>query len=437
MPSVIFMSSDFKFNKELRESFKEVKNEKGEVIRQRSSTFVETQMKDRLSKLLEKETNIITQEFRAAIKNNRKIDSKKSVKVINNLENFYKNAESIIKSSKIIIISDVDTRKLFRKKITPGGVNRDTFLARIDKVAEKNGLVAKKYLLLYSYDIDKVYKEDEFTKLVSNTREQYVKSSESGAGYMTQVDKGDKSRFIEYNMEEALSSAPVGVEEYKGVADVLKKEEEASEEAVINDLIKFQKKAKENTKIIFNPTGNIVKDLKIAIVNNLLLKVKYVSDKNTEELATGVRLIEPVALGQSKRTATKGLALRAWLKKGDTNNPKDRPGWRFLYVANIKSIEFTGDVFKYKRPSYNSTGDKWMASIVAIASFDTKRIYGKGRKAEIYTSTVQRLTLLISEAPSKQARTYVRKLLEIKKNHESGKQVLGYADRELLYSYFE
>lgn len=437
MPSVIFMSSDFKFNKELRESFKEVKNEKGEVIRQRSSTFVETQMKDRLSKLLEKETNIITQEFRAALKNNRKIDSKKSVKVINNLENFYKNAESIIKSSKIIIISDVDTRKLFRKKITPGGVNRDTFLARIDKVAEKNGLVAKKYLLLYSYDIDKVYKEDEFTKLVSNTREQYVKSSESGAGYMTQVDKGDKSRFIEYNMEEALSSAPVGVEEYKGVADVLKKEEEASEEAVINDLIKFQKKAKENTKIIFNPTGNIVKDLKIAIVNNLLLKVKYVSDKNTEELATGVRLIEPVALGQSKRTATKGLALRAWLKKGDTNNPKDRPGWRFLYVANIKSIEFTGDVFKYKRPSYNSTGDKWMASIVAIASFDTKRIYGKGRKAEIYTSTVQRLTLLISEAPSKQARTYVRKLLEIKKNHESGKQVLGYADRELLYSYFE
>lgn len=437
MPSVIFMSSDFKFNKELSESFKEVKNEKGEVIRQRSSTFVETQMKDRLSKLLEKETNIITQEFRAALKNNRKIDSKKSVKVINNLENFYKNAESIIKSSKIIIISDVDTRKLFRKKITPGGVNRDTFLARIDKVAEKNGLVAKKYLLLYSYDIDKVYKEDEFTKLVSNTREQYVKSSESGAGYMTQVDKGDKSRFIEYNMEEALSSAPVGVEEYKGVADVLKKEEEASEEAVINDLIKFQKKAKENTKIIFNPTGNIVKDLKIAIVNNLLLKVKYVSDKNTEELATGVRLIEPVALGQSKRTATKGLALRAWLKKGDTNNPKDRPGWRFLYVANIKSIEFTGDVFKYKRPSYNSTGDKWMASIVAIASFDTKRIYGKGRKAEIYTSTVQRLTLLISEAPSKQARTYVRKLLEIKKNHESGKQVLGYADRELLYSYFE
>jgi hypothetical protein len=39
--------------------------------------------------------------------------------------------------------------------------------------------------------------------------------------------------------------------------------------------------------------------------------------------------------------------------------------------------------FNYKRPSYNSTGDKWMASIVAIASFDTTRIYGKGRRAEI------------------------------------------------------
>jgi len=437
MPSVIFMSSDFKFNKDLSDKFKFVKDEEGKIIKERSNTFVNSQMKERLSKLLDKETNIITKEFQSALKNNRKLNLKKSVKVIKNLENFYKNTESIIKNSKIIIVSDVETRKLFTKKITPGGVNRDTFLARIDKVAERNGLVAKKYLLLYSYDINKVYNEDEFTKLVSSTREQYVKSSDSGAGFMTQVDKGDKSKFIEYNMGDFLSSAPVGVEEYKGVEDVLKKEEEASEEAVINDIIKLQKKAKENTKILFKPTGNIVKDLKIAIGNNLLLKVKYFSDSNTEELATGVRLIEPVALGQSKRNASKGLALRAWLKKGDTNNPKDRPGWRFLYVGNIKSIEFTGDVFNYKRPSYNSTGDKWMASIVAIASFDTTRIYGKGRKAEIYTSTVKRLTLLLSESSGKQARTYVKKLLEIKKNHESGKQVLGYADRELLYSYFK
>jgi len=430
MASIIFLSPDFTFTKDLHERFESMGN------KERSKRYVRVQMEDRLKGLLKKETEIIEKEFRSSIKNKRGIDSKKSVKIVTSLENFYKNADSIIKNSKIIIVSDLETRKLFRKKSTPGGVNRDTFIARLIKVGERNSITIRSYLLLYEYDVDKVLNESSFTDLVSNTREQYIKSSESGPGFKTQVDKGDKSSFIDYELGDVLASAPAGVSEYRGVADVLKKEEEADEETTINEAIQIQKKAKANAKILFTPTGNMVKDLKIAIVNKLLIKIKYVSDSKSEELATGVRLIEPVALGQSKKSPAKGLAIRAWLKKGDTNNPEDRPGWRFLYVSNIKSIEFTGDVFNYKRPSYNSAGDKWMSSISVIASFDTKRIYGKGRRAEIYTSMVETLSILISSSSGPQLRSYVKKLKEIKRNHENGKQVLGYADRELLYSYF-
>jgi hypothetical protein len=49
---------------------------------------------------------------------------------------------------------------------------------------------------------------------------------------------------------------------------------------------------------------------------------------------------------------------------------------------------------------------------------------------------VETLSILISSSSGPQLRSYVKKLKEIKRNHENGKQVLGYADRELLYSYF-
>ena len=73
------MSSDFKFNKELSDKFKFVKDEEGKIIKERSNPFVNLQMKERLSKLLEKETNIITKEFQSALKNNNTTSSFKSV----------------------------------------------------------------------------------------------------------------------------------------------------------------------------------------------------------------------------------------------------------------------------------------------------------------------------------------------------------------------
>ena len=221
----------------LNEKFKSVGN------KERPNRYVSVQMEDRLKGLLKKETEIIEKEFNSSIKNKRGVDSKKSVRIVTSLENFYKNADSIIKNSKIIIVSDLETRKLFRKKSSPGGVNRDTFIARLLKVGERNSITIKSYLLLYKYDVDKVLNESSFSDLVSNTREQYVKSSEFGAGFKTQVDKGDKSSFIDYELGDALASAPAGVSEFRGVADVLQKEDEADEETTINEIIQIQKKS--------------------------------------------------------------------------------------------------------------------------------------------------------------------------------------------------
>ena len=446
MASIIFIAPDFVFTDQLEKKFRDDDKRKK----------IGAVMTDRHSKLSTKEAEIAKREFESALKNSKKGAYKKNVRLEKSLDNLYKNAETLIKSNKIIIVAVPLTRKFFLEKVTPSGISRDTFLARLDKAGEKNKIKVRKYLLLFSYDINQVYNEDDFTKLVSSTRDQYVKSSESGAGFMTKVDKGDKSKFIIYDKktkfqdakvieadttgEKKLITAPEGVSEFTGFQDVIKLEEEDDEELKISEIIKFQKEAKSVSKILFTPTGNLVKDLKIAINNKLVIKVRYIGVKNyAGELATGVRIIEPVALGTSKIGITQNsLALRAWLKKGDTLNPENRPGWRFLYVSRIDRIEFTGDSFNYKRPSFNSTGDKWLKSIVAISSFDKTRIYGKGRRAEIETSLVVRLSLLIASpnTTKRELISYIKKLKEVKENHENGVQVLGYKDRELLYKYF-
>jgi hypothetical protein len=446
MASIIFIAPDFVFTDELV----------GKFMNDDKTKKVNAAMNDRHSKLSIKEAEIAKREFESALKNTKKGAYKKNVRVEKSLDNLYKNAEDLIKSNKIIIVAVPQTRKFFLEKVTPSGISRDTFLARLDKAGAKNKIKVRKYLLLFSYDINQVFDKDSFDKLSSNQDRRYIGKTETSEGYYSTVDKGDKSKFIIYDKnakfeeakvieadttgEKRLIKAPEGVSEFTGFQDVIKLEEEDDEELKISELIKFQKEAKSVSKILFTPTGNIVKDLKIAINNKLVIKVKYTGRVNyTGELATGVRIIEPVALGTSKiGISQNSLALRAWLKKGDTLSPENRPGWRFLYVSRIDSLEFTGDSFNYKRPSFNSTGDKWLKSIVAISSFDKTRIYGKGRRAEIETSLVVRLSLLIASpnATKRELITYIRKLKEVKENHESGAQVLGYKDRELLYKYF-
>lgn len=84
----------------------------------------------------------------------------------------------------------------------------------------------------------------------------------------------------------------------------------------------------------------------------------------------GLRLIEPVALGRSKR---ENLVLRAWDEEGASHRgylgTRPMPGWRLFKLDKILSYKPSGENFDTARPNFNSTGDKDMTSIIIIAKF--------------------------------------------------------------------
>lgn len=84
----------------------------------------------------------------------------------------------------------------------------------------------------------------------------------------------------------------------------------------------------------------------------------------------GLRLIEPVALGRSKRG---NLVLRAWDEEGASHRgylgTRPMPGWRLFKLDKILSYKPSGENFNAPRPNFNPTGDKDMTSIIIIAKF--------------------------------------------------------------------
>ena len=84
----------------------------------------------------------------------------------------------------------------------------------------------------------------------------------------------------------------------------------------------------------------------------------------------GLRLIEPVALGRSKRG---NLVLRAWDEEGASHRgylgTRPMPGWRLFKLDKILSYKPSGENFNTPRPNFNSTGDKDMTRIIIIAKF--------------------------------------------------------------------
>ena len=84
----------------------------------------------------------------------------------------------------------------------------------------------------------------------------------------------------------------------------------------------------------------------------------------------GLRLIEPVALGRSKRG---NLVLRAWDEEGASHRgylgTRPMPGWRLFKLDKILSYKPSGENFNTPRPNFNSTGDKDMTNIIIIAKF--------------------------------------------------------------------
>ena len=84
----------------------------------------------------------------------------------------------------------------------------------------------------------------------------------------------------------------------------------------------------------------------------------------------GLRQIEPVCLGRSKRN---NLVLRAWDDEGASHRGllgiRPMPGWRLFKVDKILSFKPTGEVFVTPKPNYNPSGDKSMTSVIINAKF--------------------------------------------------------------------
>lgn len=84
----------------------------------------------------------------------------------------------------------------------------------------------------------------------------------------------------------------------------------------------------------------------------------------------GLRLIEPVALGRSKKG---NLVVRAWDEEGASHRgylgTRPMPGWRLFKLDKIVSYKPSGENFDLPRPNFNPNGDKDMTSIIIIAKF--------------------------------------------------------------------
>ena len=104
-----------------------------------------------------------------------------------------------------------------------------------------------------------------------------------------------------------------------------------------------------------------------AIKNKKVLVIYYDGD---EPGGRGLRLIEPVCFGYSKKN---NPVLRAWDSEGASHRgflgTKPLPGWRLFNVNKIDSIQPTGDNFSTMRPNYNINGDKSMIKVIINAVF--------------------------------------------------------------------
>ena len=104
-----------------------------------------------------------------------------------------------------------------------------------------------------------------------------------------------------------------------------------------------------------------------AIKNKKRVVIYYDGD---EPGGRGLRLIEPVCLGRSKRN---NLVLRAWDNEGASHRgylgTRPMPGWRLFKVDKILSFKPTAEVFDTPRPNYNPNGDKIMTSVIITAKF--------------------------------------------------------------------
>lgn len=110
-----------------------------------------------------------------------------------------------------------------------------------------------------------------------------------------------------------------------------------------------------------------MRNIEDAIRNKQKVVIYYDGD---EPGGKGLRVIEPVCLGRSKRN---NLVLRAWDDEGASHRGflgiRPMPGWRLFKLDKILSWQPTGENFTTPKPNYNPNGDKSMISVIINSKF--------------------------------------------------------------------
>lgn len=113
-----------------------------------------------------------------------------------------------------------------------------------------------------------------------------------------------------------------------------------------------------------------VSDLQDSIKKRKVVIIYY---KGKDNGGVGLRTIEPVCLGYSKKG---NMVLRAWEREGASWSEKNEnnflPGWRLFRVDKIFTLTPTMDNFIEMRPNYNPSGDKSMTRVLVNANFNNE-----------------------------------------------------------------
>jgi predicted DNA-binding transcriptional regulator YafY len=119
-----------------------------------------------------------------------------------------------------------------------------------------------------------------------------------------------------------------------------------------------------NTLILEVASRDQVSD---AIKNKRVCVINYNGD---EPGGKGLRVIEPVAFGLSKKG---NAVLRAWDREGASHTAykgeKPLPGWRLFRLDKMDFIRPTQETFDTPKPDYNPNGDKSMERVFINAVF--------------------------------------------------------------------
>ena len=105
---------------------------------------------------------------------------------------------------------------------------------------------------------------------------------------------------------------------------------------------------------------DVIKNKRVCVIN-------YNGD---EPGGKGLRVIEPVAFGLSKKG---NAVLRAWDREGASHTAykgeKPLPGWRLFRLDKMDFIRPTQETFDTPKPDYNPNGDKSMKRVFINAVF--------------------------------------------------------------------